>query len=142
MLFHTFKLRIYYERASNFLLSMNAVSLIELKKRRVKNCTLFCNCLLSKPIPFSHMFFVYFQLPSYSISGYRIWYKELEGAVFDGKVVIPRMSDTVYLITGLVPDTKYEVKARMYSNAGNGPFSELFVVKTDTGELKTPFIVR
>lgn len=142
MLFHTFKLRIYYERASNFLLSMNAVSLIELKKRRVRNCTLFCNCLLSKPIPFSRMFFVYFQLPSYSISGYRIWYKELEGAVFDGKVVIPRMSDTVYLITGLVPDTKYEVKARMYSNAGNGPFSELFVVKTDTGELKTPFIVR
>lgn len=54
--------------------------------------------------------------------------------MFDGKVVIPRMSDTVYLITGLVPDTKYEVKARMYSNAGNGPFSELFVVKTDTGE--------
>ena len=121
---------------------MNAVSLIELKKRRVRNCTLFCNCLLSKPIPFSHKFFVYFQLPSYSISGYRVWYKELEGAVFDGKVVIPRMSDTVYLITGLVPDTKYEVKARMYSNTGNGPFSELFVVKTDTGELKTPFIVR
>lgn len=142
MLFHTFKLIIYYERVSNFLLSMNAVSLIELKKRRVRNCTLFCNCLLSKPLAFSHMFFVYFQLPSYSISGYRIWYKELEGAVFDGKVVIPRMSDTVYLITGLVPDTKYEVKARMYSNAGNGPFSELFVVKTDTGELKTPFIVR
>ena len=62
--------------------------------------------------------------------------------MFDGKVVIPRMSDTLYLITGLVLDTKYEVKARMYSNAGNGPFSELFVVKTDTGELKTPFIVR
>ena len=44
------------------------------------------------------------------------------------------MTNTVYLITGLEPDTKYEVKARMYSNAGIGPFSELQLVTTSVGE--------
>ena len=44
------------------------------------------------------------------------------------------MTDTVYLITGLEPGTKYEVKARMYSNAGIGPFSELLSATTSKGE--------
>ena len=47
------------------------------------------------------------------------------------------MSHTVHLILDLEPDTKYEVKARMYSNAGIGPFSEPQVVSTDVGELRT-----
>lgn len=78
----------------------------------------------------AYQLMVKWKLPAYSILGYHIWYKESEGAEFDGKVV-PRMLDTVYLIKGLEPDTKYEVKARMYSNAGIGPFSELLIVKTD-----------
>jgi len=44
------------------------------------------------------------------------------------------MTDTVYLITGLEPGTKYEVKARMYSNAGIGPFSELQFATTSVGK--------
>ena len=44
------------------------------------------------------------------------------------------MRDTVYLITGLEPGTKYEVKARMYSNAGIGPFSELQFATTSVGK--------
>ena len=44
------------------------------------------------------------------------------------------MTDTVYLIKGLEPDKKYEVKARMYSNAGIGPFSEPQLVTTSVGE--------
>lgn len=56
------------------------------------------------------------------------------GAADYEKVVISRMTDTVYLITGLEPGTKYEVKARMYSNAGIGPFSELQFATTSVGE--------
>lgn len=44
------------------------------------------------------------------------------------------MTDNAYLITGLEPSTKYEVKARMYSNAGIGPFSELQFVTTSVGK--------
>ena len=44
------------------------------------------------------------------------------------------MTNTVYLITGLEPGTKYEVKARMYSNAGIGPFSELQFLTTSVGK--------
>ena len=44
------------------------------------------------------------------------------------------MTDDVYLITGLEPGTKYEVKARMYSNAGIGPFSELQFATTSVGK--------
>lgn len=42
---------------------------------------------------------------------------------------------TVYLIMNLNEDTQYEIKARMYSNTGIGPFSEPKIVKTDLGEL-------
>lgn len=44
------------------------------------------------------------------------------------------MRDTVYLITGLEPGIKYEVEARMYSNAGIGPFSEPQFVTTSVGK--------
>ena len=51
------------------------------------------------------------------------------------QVRLPSMLHTVHLILDLEPDTKYEVKARMYSNAGIGPFSEPQIVETDIGEL-------
>ena len=55
------------------------------------------------------------------------------------QVRLPSMSHTVHLILDLEPDTKYEVKARMYSNAGIGPFSEPQIVKTDVGKLSELF---
>ena len=51
------------------------------------------------------------------------------------------MLNTVQLILDLKPNTQYEVKARMYSNAGIGPFSEPLVVKTDVGELISLFTI-
>ena len=75
------------------------------------------------------------QVPSYSVLGYDVWYKEHEGVAAYEKVRLQGMSNTVYLILDLEPDTKYEVKARMYSNTGNGPFSEPQIVKTGVGKL-------
>ena len=40
-----------------------------------------------------------------------------------------------HLITGLREDTRYTVKARMYSNAGIGPFSAPKVVQTGLGNV-------
>ena len=51
------------------------------------------------------------------------------------------MLNTVQLILDLKPNTQYEVKARMYSNAGIGPLSEPLVVKTDVGELISLFTI-
>lgn len=75
------------------------------------------------------------KVPSYSILGYDVWYKKDESVAAYDEVQLPRMSHTVHLILHLEPDTKYEVKARMYSNAGIGPFSEPQIVKTDVGKL-------
>lgn len=43
------------------------------------------------------------------------------------------MEENSHLITGLEEDTRYTVKARMFSNAGIGPFSSPSVVRTDLG---------
>ena len=50
------------------------------------------------------------------------------------QVAIPGGLETVYVIMNLKEDTQYEVKARMYSNTGKGPFSDSKIVKTDIGE--------
>ena len=63
-----------------------------------------------------------------------MWHKEYQSAVAYKQVRLPSMMHTVHLILDLKPDTKYEIKARMYSNAGIGPFSEPQDVKTGTGK--------
>ena len=80
------------------------------------------------------------KVPSYSITGYDVWYKKDESVAAYDQVRLPSMSHTVHLILDLEPDTKYEVKARMYSNAGDGPFSEPQIVKTDVGKLSELFL--
>lgn len=79
----------------------------------------------------AYQIMVKWKIPSYSIAGYDVWYKQSEIVAAYEQVRLPSMSHTVHLILDLEPDTKYEVKARMYSNAGIGPFSEPQVVSTD-----------
>lgn len=76
------------------------------------------------------------QVPTYSIEGYDVWFKKDENTSAFQQVRLLGMTRTVYLILDLEPDTKYELKARMYSNAGIGPFSEQQIVKTNFGELR------
>ena len=63
-----------------------------------------------------------------------MWYKKHKSTAAYTRLKIVGMSNTVHLILELELNTEYEVKARMYSNAGIGPFSETLVVKTDTSE--------
>lgn len=68
-----------------------------------------------------------------------MWYKKHKNATAYVQLQIVGMLNTVQLILDLKPNTQYEVKARMYSNAGIGPFSEPLVVKTDVGEFISLF---
>lgn len=80
----------------------------------------------------AYQIMVKWKAPSYSIAGYNLWYKKHKSTAAYTRLKIVGMSNTVHLILELEPNTEYEVKARMYSNAGIGPFSETLVVKTDT----------
>ncbi|KAK2566723.1 Hemicentin-1 [Acropora cervicornis] len=62
-------------------------------------------------------------------------WKKHKNATAYVQLQIVGMLNTVQLILDLKPNTQYEVKARMYSNAGIGPFSEPLVVKTDVDAL-------
>jgi len=83
----------------------------------------------------AYQIMVKWKAPSYSILGYNVWYKKHKNATAYVQLQIVGMLNTVQLILDLKPNTQYEVKARMYSNAGIGPFSEPLVVKTDVDAL-------
>lgn len=65
------------------------------------------------------------------LAGYRVLYAEAEGGSSDGNVASVPADEMSYTVRGLREWTSYNVWVLAYTVAGDGPRSDVIVVRTD-----------